>query len=115
VGSALSRPVPFGVETKEYRMISLEDCIALCGLTEAEVLAIAEHEHIPEMAAAALGNYLLQSQEGAERVRDMIRDDIRLAVDRGDMPHARELLGALRHFVATHPEVRPPPRSSDGL
>ena len=27
-------------------MISLDDCIALCGLTEDEVLAIAEHEHI---------------------------------------------------------------------
>ena len=26
-------------------MISLEDCIALCGLTKEEVLAIAEHEH----------------------------------------------------------------------
>ena len=26
--------------------MSLEDCIALCGLTEDEVLAIAEHEHI---------------------------------------------------------------------
>ena len=28
-------------------MITLEDCIGLCGLTEEEVLAIAEHEHSP--------------------------------------------------------------------
>ena len=35
-------------------MISLEDCIALCGLTEQEVMAIAEHEHVPEIAAAAI-------------------------------------------------------------
>ena len=35
-------------------MLSLEDCIALCGLTEDEVLAIAEHEHIPEIAATEL-------------------------------------------------------------
>lgn len=41
-------------------MLSLEDCIALCDLTEEEVLAIAEHEHIPEMAATELGNYLLR-------------------------------------------------------
>jgi hypothetical protein len=27
-------------------MISLEDCVGLSGLTEEEVLAIAEHEHI---------------------------------------------------------------------
>jgi hypothetical protein len=37
-------------------MITLEDCIAFCGLTEQEVLAIAEHEHIPEMAASALAS-----------------------------------------------------------
>jgi hypothetical protein len=29
-------------------MIRLENCIALSGLTEAQVLAIAEHEHLPE-------------------------------------------------------------------
>jgi hypothetical protein len=38
----------------EARMITLEDCIGLCGLTEEEVLAIAEHEHLPEIAATAL-------------------------------------------------------------
>ncbi len=36
-------------------MIALEDCIALCGLTEEEVLAIAEHEHLHEILAAANG------------------------------------------------------------
>ena len=40
-------------------MISLEDCIALCGF-EQEVLAIAEHEHVPEVAAAAMARYLLK-------------------------------------------------------
>jgi hypothetical protein len=35
-------------------MISLEDCIALCGLKESEVLAIAEHEQVPEIVAAGL-------------------------------------------------------------
>ena len=38
-------------------MITLEDCVALCGLTEQEVLAIAEHEHLPEIAAVALASY----------------------------------------------------------
>ena len=27
-------------------MITLEDCVAFCGLTEEEMLAIAEHEHV---------------------------------------------------------------------
>ncbi len=88
-------------------MISLEDCIALCGLTEAEVLAIAEHEHIPEIAAAALASYLLHEGNGCEKIRDMIRDDIRSALDRKDHAHATELVMALRHFLGEHPEVRP--------
>ena len=85
-------------------MISLEDCIAMCGLTEDEVLAIAEHEHIPEIAAAALANYLLNKEHGREQIRDMIRDDIRGALRRDDRAHARELLMALRHFITSYPE-----------
>jgi hypothetical protein len=60
-------------------MITLEDCIALCGLTKEEVLAIAEHEHIPEIAATALAQYLLSKESGSEKVRDMIIEDIRQA------------------------------------
>jgi len=44
-------------------MISLEDCIAFSGLDKNEVEAISEHEHIPEIAAAALANYLLKQAQ----------------------------------------------------
>jgi hypothetical protein len=87
-------------------VISLEDCIALCGLTEKEVLAIAEHEHVPEIAAAAIGRYLLKEPSGPEKIRDMMRDDIHDALSRGDSDHASELLMILRHFMATHFEAR---------
>ena len=86
-------------------MISIEDCIAFCGLTEEEVLALAEHEHIPEIAAAALGRYLLDQKDGCQAIRRMIVDDIRGAMSRGDEPHAAELMSALRHFLAEHPEA----------
>jgi aryl-alcohol dehydrogenase-like predicted oxidoreductase len=88
-------------------MITLRDCIAMCGLDEAEVLAIAEHEHIPEIAATALAQYLLTRGHGAEAIRDMLRDDIRAAFRRHDREHARELFMALRHFLSTHPEAMP--------
>ena len=87
-------------------MISLEDCIALCGLTEKEVLAIAEHEHVPEIAAASIGRYLLKEPKGAQKIRDMMRDDIHDALGRGDREHASELLMVLRHFISTHPEAK---------
>jgi hypothetical protein len=95
-------------------MITLEDCIALCGLSEQEVLAIAEHEHIPEIAATALGDYLLHQEHGAERIRDMLRDDIRAALARGDREHARELFMALRHFLSEHPEAAAAAQQFDG-
>ena len=68
--------------------VTLEDCIALCGLDEAEVAAIAEHEHTPQIVAAALAQYLLQEPNGVARIRDK--------------HHASELLAVLRHFVASH-------------
>lgn len=86
-------------------MITLDDCLAFCGLTEAEVQAIAEHEHIPEIAAAGLANYLLCCDQGTARIREMILDDLVAAQRRDDRLHARDLAMVLRHFLASHPEA----------
>lgn len=84
-------------------MISLDDCIALCGLTQEEVAAIAEHEHLPEVVAATLGRYLLDQTRGPDRIRAMLVDDIRAALASGSVEHAALLTSALRHFLAGHP------------
>jgi hypothetical protein len=89
-------------------MITLEDCIGFCGLTEEEVLAIAEHEHLPEIVATALAQYLLSQEHGSERVRDMIVDDIRRAQVTQDKEKVLMLLHVLHHFLKTHPEAAPP-------
>lgn len=86
-------------------MISLQDCIGLCGLTQEEVDAIADHEHVPEMVAAALASYLNRSPQGLEKVRDMIVDDIRIAREQSDPQRASHLLHTLHHFLRAHPEV----------
>lgn len=87
-------------------MISLEDCVAMCGLTRQEVAAIAEHEHLGEISAAVLADYLISRPGGSLRVSRMIRDDITAAVARGDHAHAHELLMTLHHFLRTHPDAR---------
>ena len=84
-------------------MIALEDCLGLRDLSPEEVQAICEHEHVPEMIAATLGNYLLHSEHGPEKLRDMIVDDIRSAVRRHDVSHARQLVSVLRCFLHEHP------------
>jgi hypothetical protein len=80
-------------------MLSLEDCIALSGLTEDEILVIVQHQHIPEIAAAELGNYLVQRPDGEACIRRMILDDIAAAPPE----RALALKLVLRNFVLQHP------------
>jgi hypothetical protein len=84
-------------------MLGLEDCLALCELSEDEVLVIAHHEHLPEIAAAELGNYLCLTPDGEMRIKTIIRNSIAEARARGD--HARELTleMMLRNFILQHP------------
>lgn len=86
-------------------MISYEDCAAMCGLDKDEIDAIAEHEHVPELAAAALGNYLLHKAGGEAEIRHILVEDIRAAVAENRLAHAAELLMALRHFINDHPDA----------
>ena len=84
-------------------MLTLEDCIALCGLTESEVRAIAEHEHIPQIAAAELGNYLVAAPDGQFCIKRMIVDDIAHACTDGNRDRELALRLVLRDFVQQHP------------
>ena len=84
-------------------MLGLEDCLALCELSEEEVLAIAHHEHLPEIAAAELGNYLVRTPEGEMRLKTIIRDDIAEACACGDRQRELALKLMLRNFVLQHP------------
>jgi hypothetical protein len=92
-----------GVQEYSGTMLSLEDCIALCDLTEEEVLAIAEHEHIPEIAATELGNYLLRTPDGELYIKSMIRDDIHAANARNERERVLTLKAVLRNFILQHP------------
>ena len=84
-------------------MISREDCIALCGLERAQVIAIAEYEHIPEVEATALADYLLHRAGGEKEIAAMIIEDIHAAMAEGHIERAAELFGALRQFLGQHP------------
>lgn len=84
-------------------MLTLEDCIGLCGLSEEEILAIVEHEHIPEIAAVELGNYLVRTPDGEVFIKAMIRDDIAVALAAGNRDHALALKLVLRNYIVQHP------------
>ena len=84
-------------------MLTYEDCLALSGLTEEEIDAIAEHEHLSAIVAAECANYLCRTANGEARIRRYILDDIANARARGDLKHALALKLVLKHFVESHP------------
>lgn len=85
-------------------MLTIKDCIALSDLTEAEIDAIAEHEHLPEMVAVEMGHCLAHCPGGPDRIAHIIADDIAEACAHGHVDHAVELMHTLREFVETHPQ-----------
>lgn len=85
-------------------MISIKDCIDYSDLTEDEVTAIAEHEHLPYACAAQLACGLAQSQDGTEVLRCLLKDAV---CDAASCSHAETLQTAQRayaQFIANHPE-----------
>mgnify|MGYP006908397115 CR=1 FL=1 len=84
-------------------MISMDDIMDMTDLTHDEIAAIAEHESLPDLNAAALAEYMMHTHHGPETVNRMISEDIRDALHKGDKAHARALFVVLQHFVATHP------------
>src|SRR5918994_4312253 len=83
-------------------MLTFEDCLALCELTEDEVDAIAEHEQLSETVAVELGHYLIQGPNGQLLIQRMIVDDIEAARRRGDVARAAHLKQTLRRFIEGH-------------
>ncbi|MBV7394144.1 hypothetical protein [Mameliella sediminis] len=86
-------------------MITLDDIEDMTCLTRDEIEAVAEHDHLPEVNASCLAEYLMQQHHGAAKVQQMICEDIREALHRGDKEHAKDLYGVLHHFLKEHPEA----------
>lgn len=84
-------------------MLTIEDCIELCGLSAEEVEAIARHEHIPDLQAVELAEYLVHCDDGVPRIRRIIEDDLADARRRHDEAAVRRYRAVLKHFIATHP------------
>ena len=85
-------------------MLTYEDCLGLCDLTEEEINAIAEYEHVPEIIAAELGAYLVHTAEGIMMIKKIILSDMEHARNIGDHDKAIRLKLVLKHFVEAHPE-----------
>ena len=83
-------------------MLTFEDCLGLCQLSEEEIRAIAEHEHLPQIVALELGNCLIRGPNGDLLIGHMVIDDIRAAERCGDLVRAARLKRTLRKFIEEH-------------
>lgn len=86
-------------------MISIKDCLDYSDLTEDEVAAIAEHEHLPFASAAQMACCLAQSQDGTEVLRCLLKNALCDAADCGHAEALRVAQRAITQFTANHPET----------
>ena len=86
-------------------VINLDDILDMCALTREEIDAVAEHEHVEGVNAAALADYMMHQHKGPQHVQQIICEDIREALHADDVPKAKELFVVLRHYMSEHPEA----------
>ncbi|MDV7141982.1 hypothetical protein R3X27_04720 [Tropicimonas sp. TH_r6] len=86
-------------------MITLDDMEDMCCLDRDQISAIAESQSISVVEATMLGEYLMHIHKGAQKVHQMICDDMRMAMHRDDLAHAKDLFRTLQHFMKDHPEA----------
>ena len=84
-------------------MLTLLDVIDHSNLTEGEIDAIAEHEHVHKIVAAVMGERLVHSAAGVPMLKRMILENVESAMNRGDELHATDLHLVLQHFILKHP------------
>lgn len=85
-------------------MLTYEDCLELCDLSQEEIDAVAEHQHSDRIQALAEADYLIHCEGGVHKIRRMIVDDIRHAQCCGNRQHEMDLKRVLVHFIKTHPQ-----------
>ena len=88
-------------------MLTLDDCIAFGELSREIVLAIAEHEHVPELSAVAIGEQLVQCRDGLRSIHNMVVTVIDAAKERGDIGYAKALTSKLQAFLDEFPGAGP--------
>ncbi|MFV0334958.1 MAG: hypothetical protein ACK5JR_12925 [Tropicimonas sp.] len=86
-------------------MVTLFASEEVTGFGWGPIAAVTEREPIRNVEAIILDEYLTHIHKGAHKVRQMICDDLRVAMHRDDPAHARKLFHTLKLFMAEHPET----------
>ncbi|MCB1889034.1 MAG: hypothetical protein KDH20_15610 [Rhodocyclaceae bacterium] len=86
-------------------MLSIRDCLDYCDLTDDEVALIAEHEAIPDAAAAHIACGLVQTPEGVLILSQFMAEMLHRAESRGDRARAEQVRRICARFLQDHPVI----------
>lgn len=87
-------------------MLTLRDCIDFADMDADELLAIARHEHLPDIVALEKAATFLQEDWGAPAVRQMVMEEVERRIAHGDAAnHAalQDALATLQKCFELHP------------
>jgi hypothetical protein len=84
-------------------MLTIQDCIDMSDLDIDEVLAIAHHEHLPDIVAIEKAHSFLRESWGAPAVRQMIIDEARTCIETGQCTNAAQAVALLVRTFTAHP------------
>jgi hypothetical protein len=83
-------------------MLSIQECLDYCDLSDDEVAMVAHHEHLPFPSAVQLACCLVQTDEGTQTMRCILKDCVCEAETCGAGQASEAARRALKHFTATH-------------
>ena len=84
-------------------MLTVQECVDMSELGNEAIRAIAEHEHIPEVVAAELGQQLLKATGGIAEIRRFMQENLELAVQAGEQQDKiNDRKRMLEQFIASY-------------
>ena len=90
---------------EENTMLSMRDCLDYCNLTDDEVALIAEHEDIPDAAAATIACGLVQTPEGVLLLTQYLSEALERAERSGDSARAARARSVWHRFQHDFPQA----------
>lgn len=79
-------------------MLTLQDCIGICGLNPDQVEAIADHEHLNMILAAEWAECMLDKPGGRDIVSHVLEDEAAHCRAAGDYQRSRRYQQGLAQF-----------------
>lgn len=88
-------------------MLSLRDLLDYCDLDQEHIEAVADHQNLPMMFAAQVGERLLSTPEGLFKLHGMMVENMQSAIANGQREHLAKLTETFLNFQRNFPLPTP--------